>query len=149
MSVKLVRGGAIQRQAKVAVGQHVLFEPVAPMMIGLGNGVSLDDDMPLAVDGIGEAGTADVEPVRPSPVGRLAVEELSEERERAGSQRGAPAAKPSFASPEMIAGISALPYLGTTEHKTLPTCSLRNAQVLLGANLGYQSDARIVRSLPN
>ena len=85
VSVDLARAGAVQGQAQVAVGEHVLLEAVSPMIVWLGHGVPLDDNLPLAVDGIGEAVSAEVETICPRPIGRLAVQEFSEERERAGS----------------------------------------------------------------
>ena len=90
-AVELGGAALVQRQPKVHHRHHVFLEPVAPVVIGLRHGVPLDDD--LAVDDrVGDTGAGVFIDVGPGAIGRLPVEELGEQAERAAADSDAPPA---------------------------------------------------------
>src|SRR5207247_5941202 len=76
--IELACAGIVQRQAEVPQSHSVLLEPVAPVAAWLRDRVALDHHLALAVDGVRKVRHAVVTRIGPRPIGRLAVEALSD-----------------------------------------------------------------------
>ncbi len=90
--IDLARLGLGERHPQVGHREDVFLQPVTPVVVRLIHRVLLGDDLSLVVDLVGDARASHLERVGPGPVGRLAVEELGEEPQRAAAQPDPPAA---------------------------------------------------------
>src|SRR4030095_16688590 len=72
--VELAGPGLVERHPEVGERHHVLFQAIAPVIVGLGEGIPLLDDLPvLGVDQVGDAILIYQKRIRPSPVGGIPV----------------------------------------------------------------------------